>query len=71
MMNPGFSKPWPESLKALTGSDKMDATSLITYFEPLMTWLTQANTKSKECIGWGKCDIKLLLEIVYDVIFKI
>lgn len=57
MLEPGFSKPWPEALQALTGNAMMDATSLITYFEPLQKWLEEANSKSGECLGWeGYCE---------------
>ena len=47
-MEPGFSKPWPEALNALTGSQVMDASSLMAYFRPLETWLKEANQLSKE-----------------------
>ena len=51
-MNPGFSKPWNVALQELTGSDGMDATSLMGYFDPLYKWLQEANSMSRECIGW-------------------
>ncbi|MDD5306855.1 MAG: M2 family metallopeptidase [Deltaproteobacteria bacterium] len=50
MMALGQSKPWPEALKVLTGEDKMDATAILDYFKPLMTWLEEQN-KGKKC-GW-------------------
>jgi peptidyl-dipeptidase A len=50
MLAMGASKPWPEALKAISGEDKMDATALIDYFQPLMTWLAQENT-GRKC-GW-------------------
>lgn len=43
MLEMGQSRPWPEALKALTGEDKMDATAIIDYFQPLKTWLDQQN----------------------------
>jgi peptidyl-dipeptidase A len=43
MLAMGQSRPWPEALKALTGEDKMDATAIIDYFQPLKTWLDQQN----------------------------
>lgn len=49
-MKPGFSKPWPDALEALTGSRVMDATSLLAYFDPLMEWLIEAN--ADDCLGW-------------------
>jgi hypothetical protein len=51
LLEPGFSKPWPDALEALTGSRIMNATSLLVYFEPLMKWLEEANVD--ECLGWN------------------
>jgi peptidyl-dipeptidase A len=51
LLEPGFSKPWPDALAALTGSRVMNATSLLAYFEPLMQWLKEAN--KDDCIGWN------------------
>ncbi|MEO7970122.1 MAG: M2 family metallopeptidase [bacterium] len=45
MLALGLSKPWPEALKAMTGEDKMDATTIIDYFAPLKTWLDEQNKK--------------------------
>jgi peptidyl-dipeptidase A len=39
----GTSKPWPDALKAVTGSEKMDATAMLEYFAPLKTWLDEQN----------------------------
>ena len=50
MMKMGGSRPWPEALKALTGSDKMDATAILGYFKPLHDWLKTQN-KGRTC-GW-------------------
>ena len=50
MMKMGLSRPWPEALKALTGSDKMDATAILGYFKPLHDWLKKQN-KGRKC-GW-------------------
>ncbi len=43
MLAMGTSKPWPEALKAATGSEKMDATAMLEYFAPLKTWLDEQN----------------------------
>ncbi|KGF82406.1 peptidyl-dipeptidase [Massilia sp. JS1662] len=43
MLEMGTSKPWPEALKAVTGSEKMDATAMLEYFAPLKTWLDEQN----------------------------
>jgi peptidyl-dipeptidase A len=50
MMEMGLSRPWPEALKALTGEEKMDASAILAYFEPLHSWLRKQN-KGKKC-GW-------------------
>ena len=50
MLTLGASKPWPEALKALTGSDKMSAESLLNYFKPLRSWLQEQIKDEKK--GW-------------------
>ena len=50
MMKMGLSNPWPQALKALTGEDRMDATAIIDYFEPLLDWLKEQN-RNTTC-GW-------------------
>ena len=50
MMEKGMARPWPEALEALTGEKKMDASAIITYFEPLQAWLKKQN-KGQQC-GW-------------------
>ena len=50
MMQMGMSRPWPESLKALTGKDRMDASAILDYFAPLQKWLDEQNTGKP--VGW-------------------
>ena len=50
MLELGASKPWPEALKAMTGTDKADASAIVEYFQPLMLWLKEQNKGEKE--GW-------------------
>jgi len=50
MLSVGASKPWPEALKAMTGTDKADASAIVEYFKPLMDWLKEQNKGEKE--GW-------------------
>lgn len=50
MLKLGASKPWPEALHAMTGERRMDATAIIDYYEPLITWLDQQN-EAEQC-GW-------------------
>ncbi|NXO70473.1 ACE enzyme, partial [Phainopepla nitens] len=48
----GFSKPWPEAMQLITGQSNMSAEALMSYFEPLMTWLEKENEKNGEVLGW-------------------
>jgi peptidyl-dipeptidase A len=50
MLQLGRSKPWPEALKAMTGTDKADASAIVEYFQPLMDWLKEQNKGQEE--GW-------------------
>jgi peptidyl-dipeptidase A len=50
MLEMGASKPWPEALKAMTGTDKADASAIVEYFQPLIDWLKVQNKGEKE--GW-------------------
>ena len=50
MLEMGQSKPWQEALQTLTGTDKMDASTIVNYFQPLKTWLDEQN-EDRQC-GW-------------------
>jgi peptidyl-dipeptidase A len=50
MMEMGSSKPWPEAMNALTGQPELDASAILTYFEPLQKWLDKQN-EGRQC-GW-------------------
>jgi peptidyl-dipeptidase A len=50
MLELGQSRPWPEALKTVTGSERMDATAILDYFAPLKTWLDEQN-RGRKC-GW-------------------
>ena len=41
MLKMGKSKPWPETLKKLTGSETLDDGALAEYFEPLREWMVE------------------------------
>jgi peptidyl-dipeptidase A len=43
MLSLGASQPWPRALESITGETAMDATALVDYFQPLMTWLQKDN----------------------------
>jgi peptidyl-dipeptidase A len=50
MLELGQSKPWQEALKAMTGEDRVDASAMVEYFQPLLTWLKEQNKGEKT--GW-------------------
>lgn len=52
MLRMGQSKPWPEALKVLTNTDKMNANAVIRYFKPLLNWLENENKRLGNKIGW-------------------
>ena len=50
MLQMGQSRPWPQALRALTGTTQMDATSIRDYFAPLQKWLDEQN--QGQPVGW-------------------
>ena len=50
MLSRGSSQPWQQTLKELTGDEKMDAGAMLDYFAPLQDWLKQQNA-GQPC-GW-------------------
>ncbi len=50
MMASGQSEPWQDALEKLTGTREMDATAIIDYFAPLMSYLKEQN-EGRSC-GW-------------------
>lgn len=52
MLQKGSSEPWPETLMAMTGSDKMDASAIQEYFKPLSDWLDQEIAANNINVGW-------------------
>jgi len=50
MLSAGASEPWQNTLEKLTGTREMDATAIIDYFQPLMSWLQEQNA-DRQC-GW-------------------
>lgn len=50
LLEAGQSQPWPETLYALTGERRIDASAMLEYFAPLKAWLDQQN-KGKP-VGW-------------------
>ena len=52
MLKLGSSVIWEEALEKLTGSREMSSSSLVKYFQPLLDFLEEENTKNNEVIGW-------------------
>lgn len=52
VLKSGSSKPWPEVLQEALGTNRMDASSLMKYFDPIIQWLAQQNKEQEETIGW-------------------
>ena len=50
MLETGQSEPWQDTLEKLTGTREMDASAIIDYFAPLMTYLKEQN-EGRTC-GW-------------------
>ena len=50
MLEAGASQPWQDTLELMTGTREMDATAIIDYFAPLMTYLEEQN-QGRSC-GW-------------------
>jgi peptidyl-dipeptidase A len=50
MLAAGASRPWPETLYAMTGERRMDAGALLEYFAPLKAWLDEQNRGT--AVGW-------------------
>ncbi|KAL4104663.1 hypothetical protein QTP88_019945 [Uroleucon formosanum] len=61
MMSMGYSKPWPQVIKILTGgkTSEIDARPLIEYFKPLTHWLINEN--KAERIGWSRLNEDIAL----------
>lgn len=51
MLSKGSSQPWQQTMKELTGGEKMDASAVLEYFAPLQDWLKEQNV-GENC-GWN------------------
>ena len=52
MLEAGQSKPWQQTLKAMTGTDHLDAGPMLEYFDPLYKWLKAQNAANHVTPGW-------------------
>lgn len=51
-MQEGKSKHWEKILNEMTGTGKLNASSLKSYFKPLIDWLISKNKELGNKIGW-------------------
>ncbi|KAL2078213.1 hypothetical protein ACEWY4_025898 [Coilia grayii] len=54
VLKAGSSKPWTEVLQEAIGTNTMNASSLIKYFQPVIDWLIKQNVN--ETLGWSEVD---------------
>lgn len=52
MLEMGQSRPWPEALEVVTGTQEMDARAVLDYFAPLQVWLDKQNGEANRQCGW-------------------
>jgi len=66
MLKLGFSKPWPEALKAITGSEELSVVPLLNYFKPLFTYIDKqlAEANEADCFGGRYCTVPRLIKIL-------
>ena len=58
MLQMGKSKPWPQALKKLTGSETVDVGALTEYFQPLRDWLVKQRKEiGYAAPGWDEPDV--------------
>ena len=50
MLGAGQSRPWQDILADATGERQLDATAIVDYFQPLVTWLERQNQGT--AVGW-------------------
>ncbi|KAF6092029.1 angiotensin I converting enzyme [Phyllostomus discolor] len=51
-MKLGYSEPWPEAMRLITGQPNMSAAAMMNYFKPLLDWLLTENGRHGEMLGW-------------------
>ncbi|XP_066520226.1 angiotensin-converting enzyme [Hoplias malabaricus] len=56
VLRAGSSKPWTEVLQDSLGTDRMNASALMEYFQPVIEWLGKENNKTEETLGWPDFD---------------
>ncbi|XP_069012000.1 angiotensin-converting enzyme isoform X2 [Embiotoca jacksoni] len=54
VLQAGSSKPWPVVLQEAIGTEELNASSLMRYFDPIIKWLEKQN--ENETLGWPDFD---------------
>ncbi|VDN00748.1 unnamed protein product [Thelazia callipaeda] len=52
VMSLGSSITWRQALELITGSRDVNASAMLEYYQPLITWLEEENTRENVYIGW-------------------
>jgi len=66
----GKSKPWPQALKKLTGSETLDVGALTDYFEPLRKWMVQQREEiGYAAPGWDIDGVASLAPVLFNTFF--
>ena len=52
MLERGMSQPWQDTLFEMIGSRKMNADSLLHYFQPIIEWLEADQAENGWVSGW-------------------
>ncbi|XP_028823415.1 angiotensin-converting enzyme isoform X2 [Denticeps clupeoides] len=56
VLTSGSSKPWTEVLQEAINTNRMNASALMNYFSPIISWLKEQNEKHGETLGWPEQD---------------
>lgn len=70
-LSAGNSRHWKEVLEEFTGETEMDPEALLEYFDPLIQWLKQENSRLGVPLGWGDTNSKLRSSYEIQVILTI
>ena len=67
MLKKGSSETWPNAMEAITGSRTMNATALISYFQPLITYLeAEMNEMVTSSVGRNLTHPQVSIGVVYN-----
>jgi len=58
LMEAGFSKNWQDLLQEVTGTNRLDASAIKEYFQPLTDYLKTVRQKEGYPIGWSNTEFE-------------